>query len=326
MSEQPHSTNYPRRAIGLALCFSPLILLFCSIFVALAGSGRRPFAAIGFIVAALFFAVLNFHLSFVRPWWLRRRGSLEAIPHVSGLPVVGTILVLLGGALPVFHTAATGPEKHKYESVIAPDFLSAITMNVIGYTNQSGILLARVRLNNKGRVPVSYQSPVPTLGAIGFIPCGWTKSQTTTGWTDGKLGPFASSTFVLPGSSSVCFTVVLPLSTLRWKFGFSVRQSSVGERTYLSAVKSGPSTRFGFAQRWLLLLLPSKTQPEQQFESDLFELAVPEHNESPEPTGAALRVLEGQDRFAAPRLRWCALSGAIGSAPRWAKSPEQIGA
>lgn len=99
MPDQPHPTNYPRRAIGLVLCFSPLILLFCSIFVALAGSDRRPFGAIGFVVAALFFAVLNFHLSFVRPWWLRRsHGSLEAVRHVSGLPMVGTILVLLGGA------------------------------------------------------------------------------------------------------------------------------------------------------------------------------------------------------------------------------------
>jgi hypothetical protein len=99
MSEQPRPTNYRRRAIGLALCFSPLVLLLCSVFVALAGNERRPFSAIGFVVAALFFAIVNFHLSFFRPWWLRRRHGLEAIPHVSGLPIVGTVLVLLGGTL-----------------------------------------------------------------------------------------------------------------------------------------------------------------------------------------------------------------------------------
>lgn len=37
-------------------------------------------------------------------------------------------------------------------------------------------------------------------------------------------------------------------------------------------------------------------------------------NESPEPTGAALPVLEGRGRFVAHWLRRCAFSGAIGSA------------
>jgi len=99
-SEQQPRRSYTRRAIGLALCFSPLILLLCSAVVALVRSERRPFAAIGFIVGALLFACLNFYLSFIRPWWLRRRhGSLDGIRHVSGLPIIGTILVLLGGVL-----------------------------------------------------------------------------------------------------------------------------------------------------------------------------------------------------------------------------------
>lgn len=51
-------------------------------------------------MAALLVAALNFHLSFVRPWWHRRRhGGVETLRHVSGIPVVGTVLVLLAGVL-----------------------------------------------------------------------------------------------------------------------------------------------------------------------------------------------------------------------------------
>jgi hypothetical protein len=43
-------------------------------------------------------------------------------------------------------------------------------------------------------------------------------------------------------------------------------------------------------------------------------------NESPEPTGAALRVSEGRERFAVHWFHRSALSGASGSAPRWAST------
>jgi hypothetical protein len=42
----------------------------------------------------------------------------------------------------------------------------------------------------------------------------------------------------------------------------------------------------------------------------------PRLDESPEPTGAVLRVFPGGDKFAARRLRRCGVSGAIGSALR----------
>lgn len=49
-------------------------------------------------MAALLVAMLNFYLSSIRPLLLiRRHGSLEGIPHVSGFPLAGTVLVLLGG-------------------------------------------------------------------------------------------------------------------------------------------------------------------------------------------------------------------------------------
>ena len=39
-------------------------------------------------------------------------------------------------------------------------------------------------------------------------------------------------------------------------------------------------------------------------------------NESQEPAGAALRVVICPEKFGGPWLRRCAVSGAIGSAPR----------
>jgi hypothetical protein len=44
--------------------------------------------------------LLNFYLSFVRPVLFRwRSGSLEPYRHVSGFPIVGTILVVVGGLM-----------------------------------------------------------------------------------------------------------------------------------------------------------------------------------------------------------------------------------
>ena len=100
MAPDQKPRNYALRALGIVLCFSPFALLGASVIAAVAGSAREPFAAVGFIGVALFFAVLNFYLSFIRPWGLiRRHGSLDGIPHVSGFPIIGTILVLLGGSL-----------------------------------------------------------------------------------------------------------------------------------------------------------------------------------------------------------------------------------
>ena len=46
------------------------------------------------------FGLLNFYLSCVRPALFRwRYGSLEQYRHVSGIPMVGTILVVVGGLL-----------------------------------------------------------------------------------------------------------------------------------------------------------------------------------------------------------------------------------
>jgi hypothetical protein len=49
---------------------------------------------------AVAIGALNFHLSFVRPiLHTRVGGSLEGYKHVSGLPMIGSFLVVAGGLL-----------------------------------------------------------------------------------------------------------------------------------------------------------------------------------------------------------------------------------
>ncbi len=92
--------KYIRRTIGVLICSIPIVLLVSSVIYSIIGIAQRPFAAIGFMIAALFVAVFNLYLSFIRPWWrYRKHDSLEAIPHASVAPLVGTLLVILGGIL-----------------------------------------------------------------------------------------------------------------------------------------------------------------------------------------------------------------------------------
>jgi hypothetical protein len=98
--------NSTRRTIGILLCFSPVALLCAPIIAAFIGTQMSPFAAIGFVVPALLFAVLNSYLFFIRPWvWRRQRGTIDGIPNISGFPLIGTIMVILGG---VFGFGAIG--------------------------------------------------------------------------------------------------------------------------------------------------------------------------------------------------------------------------
>jgi len=88
-----------RRTLGVAVCFSPVVLLLASVCFGLVRERSAWSAGIGFMFAAAFFAALNFYLSFVRPPLFRLlHGSMDGFRHVSGIPGIGTILVLLGGA------------------------------------------------------------------------------------------------------------------------------------------------------------------------------------------------------------------------------------
>jgi hypothetical protein len=89
--QQPKPTNYPRRVLGVALAFSPLVLLLVSLIVGAVWSQQSNFAAVGFMIAAAVFAIFNFHLSFIRPrLYFFRHGSMDGYRLISGLPIVGT--------------------------------------------------------------------------------------------------------------------------------------------------------------------------------------------------------------------------------------------
>jgi hypothetical protein len=89
-----------RRTGGILLAALPFGLLVASIISGCLGSGRAPFAGIVAIVLAAAIGIMNFHLSFVRPRiFFKRHGSMNDYRFISGVPVVGTVLVCLGGVL-----------------------------------------------------------------------------------------------------------------------------------------------------------------------------------------------------------------------------------
>src|SRR5258708_1856478 len=99
-SEPPCPKNFGRRAIGLVVCLAPPAVLTVSLIAGLAGKGTAPFAGIWFVVPAALLAVLNLYLSFVRGFlFSRRRGSPEGYRRVSGISLVGSLLVMVGGIL-----------------------------------------------------------------------------------------------------------------------------------------------------------------------------------------------------------------------------------
>lgn len=94
----PPRWNYARRMVGVAICLAPVFLLIASL-LANRPAGDRAMG-LGFVVCALPVAGLNFHLSFVRPALYRgRRGSMYGYRHVSGFPLFGNLLVVIGGVI-----------------------------------------------------------------------------------------------------------------------------------------------------------------------------------------------------------------------------------
>ncbi len=58
---------------------------------------------------ALVIGGLNFYLSFLRGLlYQRRKGSLDEYKHVSGLPMIGSLLVVVGAVLAFGSTLAAG--------------------------------------------------------------------------------------------------------------------------------------------------------------------------------------------------------------------------
>jgi hypothetical protein len=192
------------------------------------------------------------------------RLSLFVMPRRSTVVLLGVVgAVIMALALGVRHRQSPAPD---------------IAVSLVGYTNRGGFLVAELQVTNKGLGSVIY-------GAWGSIPFGWVKAQTTTGWTDGRMAPpFTGSILVVPPKSSEAFAFALPGGTLRWRCGFCIRTANVRERTACRLFDLGVSSRVdripicGRLLDLLLDLLPSKTEPEHQFQSALFEVGDSGHN------------------------------------------------
>ena len=89
--------NIKRRSVGALLALFPVLLLGASIVAGLNDKQFSLYGATVFMVAAGLIAMLNFYLSFLRGWlYVKRHGSLHGYRHVSGLPGIATVLVIIG--------------------------------------------------------------------------------------------------------------------------------------------------------------------------------------------------------------------------------------
>jgi hypothetical protein len=128
---RPPKWNLRRRAVGAALCLSPVLLLLVSLVLGVAspgGSWLRPWGVAGIAIGCLPLPLLNFYLAFVRPRaYQRRRGSLEGFRHVSGGPLLGTFLVVVSGvtAFGDWRAAAIGLTALALDTGGSPWFLIA---------------------------------------------------------------------------------------------------------------------------------------------------------------------------------------------------------
>lgn len=87
-----------RRPLGVSVCLLPIAGLVGSALAPL--EPRFLWFGVVALVAAAAVATLNFYLSFIRPRvYQRRQGSLDGYRHVSGIPMIGTALTLVGAAL-----------------------------------------------------------------------------------------------------------------------------------------------------------------------------------------------------------------------------------
>ncbi len=99
-----------RRALGVLLCESPVLLaLACTLWPGTsAPAPARAAAGLVMVALASLTAAFNLWLALIRPWLYRRRqGSEAGLSRVSGLPVLGTLL-LVGGCLTAFGSPLIG--------------------------------------------------------------------------------------------------------------------------------------------------------------------------------------------------------------------------
>jgi hypothetical protein len=92
--------RYLRRGIGVLLGCSPVFLLAASIVQAVVRGDEGHAIGLAVMFGALAIGGLNFYLSFLRELvYQRRKGSLDGYVHVSVLPILGSLVVVVGAAL-----------------------------------------------------------------------------------------------------------------------------------------------------------------------------------------------------------------------------------
>ena len=87
-----------RRWIGTCVCLSPALLVVLSLAWGAVEEPHAPMPGLAWMGVALAVGLINVWFSFGR-WWLHRArgGELSTFRRASGLPLLGTILVVLGG-------------------------------------------------------------------------------------------------------------------------------------------------------------------------------------------------------------------------------------
>jgi hypothetical protein len=91
--------NCVRRSVGVTICLAPVVLAAASLAVG-ALNADWGVQGLGVALGGFLFAVVNAHLSFLRPWLYRRRhGSLSGFRFVSGVPLFGTLCVCASNAI-----------------------------------------------------------------------------------------------------------------------------------------------------------------------------------------------------------------------------------
>ena len=91
-----YKTNYGCRLLGLLLGLTPLVALLISFISGLGNTVSYTYSIL-FMLVALLIACLNFYLSVIRPFIFKiKHGSMAGYNFISGVPIVGSILIIFG--------------------------------------------------------------------------------------------------------------------------------------------------------------------------------------------------------------------------------------
>jgi hypothetical protein len=205
---------------------------------------------------------------------MRRRSTVVL------LGVVGAAVMAL--ALGVRHRRSAAPD---------------LEVNLLGYTNRGGFLVAEMQVTNKGPRSVMIYQWDEVL-PWGSLPFAWAKARTLTGWKDGGVVRPIAYFLVVPPKSSEAFAFALPGGTLRWRYGFSFRTAYLRERTACKLSDRGVISRVDCKSncgRLLALLFRRQASKGHHFQSAVFDVGDSGHNPaSPVDGGIPLQPNTGR--------------------------------